>query len=284
MQNNTSSTIKLGLSPCPNDTYIFHALLHGLVKPDYSHAINFEPCLLDVEQLNKKALAGDLEISKISLGAIPFIMENYAILSAGAALGRGCGPLVVACKPLSAQEMRTATVAIPGGMTTASLLIDLHGGFGGPRREMLFSEIMDAVESGQVDAGVIIHEGRFTYQRHNLHKLLDLGEWWEGNFDLPLPLGAIVARRDLKPALVKAVETSIAKSLEYARANPEASAGFIRKNAQELDETVTAAHINTFVTDYSLDLGDAGREAILKLIESASKVRGNKMAQNLFLY
>lgn len=263
--------VEIGISPCPNDTYIFHALLHGLVRPDYPRTIKLACRLADVEKLNGWAMAGELPLTKLSVGVLPFALDKYAVLASGAALGWGCGPLVVA---LDANvDMKTARVALPGRHTTASLLLDLHGGFAGPRREMLFSDIMPAVAAGQADVGVIIHEGRFTYGRHGLVKLLDLGQWWEDAYGLPLPLGAIAVRRDVEPGLAVAMEEAIAGSLEHARARPEDSAAFIRANAQELDEDVTAAHIAAFVTDYSLDLGRQGREAIAWLVNAARKGR-----------
>ena len=173
---------------------------------------------------------------------------------------------------------------MPGLLTTANLLLTLHGGFQGPRREMLFSEVMPAVARGDADLGVIIHEGRFTYQRMGLTRILDLGEWWEGAFHVPLPLGAIAVRRDVPPATAKAVQTAIAGSLRYARAHPEASRDFIRSHAQELDDAVTRAHIETFVTDYSLDLGEAGRKAIELLVGRAAALEGRRIPdEGLFL-
>ena len=177
----------LGLSPCPNDTYIFHALLHHLV-PSPAH---FTPHMADVEELNALARQKKLPVTKLSLGVVPYIMDDYAIMASGAALGWGCGPLVVAREDLPEEKWKTARVAVPGLMTTANLLLTLHGGFQGPREEMLFSDVMDAVLTGEADMGVIIHEGRFTYADRGLVKLLDLGQWWEATYHAPLPLGAI---------------------------------------------------------------------------------------------
>lgn len=271
--------LTLGLSPCPNDTYIFHALLHGLV----SSPVPLHPHLADVEELNGMACRKALDVTKISLGAVVNFVEDYALLSSGAALGWGCGPLLVARNPLPEAAWRTASVAIPGRMTTANLLLDVHGGFHGPREEMLFSDVMGAVASGRTDMGLIIHEGRFTYGAAGLVRLLDLGQWWEGRFALPLPLGAIVARRDLPVGLARDVQTAIAASLDHARAHPHASADFIRQHAQELSADVTRAHIETFVTDYSRDLGDAGRAAIRLLLEHAAALHGKSLPKELFV-
>lgn len=245
--------------------------------------MELDPLMADVERLNAHALAGDLEVTKVSLGVAPHIAENYVLLSSGSALGWGCGPLVVARRGLTTAELAMARVAIPGKMTTANLLLDLHGGFKGPRVEMLFSEIMPAVAQGEFDLGVLIHEGRFTYETMNLVKILDLGQWWEEKFHLPLPLGAIAAHRDLPAAIILSMQRAIAASLNHARANPDDSAAFIRQHAQELDEGVTRAHIDTFVTDYSLDLGETGRKAIETLTRAALVRQGGNLDRNLFV-
>ncbi|MDE7240354.1 1,4-dihydroxy-6-naphthoate synthase [Desulfovibrio sp.] len=280
-------TLSLGLSPCPNDTFIFHALLEGRVRvpapAPWSGHIRFVPHFADVEELNGMAVAGRLDVTKLSLGAVARIMDAYALFSSGAALGWGCGPLVVAAKPLTPEQLKSASVAVPGLMTTANLLLDLHGGFRGPRRELLFSDIMDAVARGEDEAGVIIHEGRFTFGDHGLIKIVDLGEWWESAFHLPLPLGAIAGRRGLPLAVALAVQGGIAESLRHAWAHPEDSRDFIRAHAQELDDAVTKAHIETFVTAFSEDLGPAGREAIATLVErSAARLGVALPAAGLF--
>ena len=223
-------------------------------------------------------------MTKLSLGVVPYIMDDYAIMASGAALGWGCGPLVVAREDLPEEKWKTARVAVPGLMTTANLLLTLHGGFQGPREEMLFSDVMDAVLTGEADMGVIIHEGRFTYADRGLVKLLDLGQWWEATYHAPLPLGAIAVRRDVPVELARAIEAAITASVDYANANPRASAEFIREHAQELAESVTSAHIKTFVTEYSRDLGDTGRQAIARLVETAAKMQGLRLPEaGLFL-
>lgn len=273
-------SLSLGLSPCPNDTYIFHALLHGLTPAPAA----IRPHLADVEQLNALARQKKLDVTKISLGAAAQIMGDYALLSSGAALGWGCGPLVVAREALPPEAWCAARVAVPGLLTTANLLLTLHGGFQGPRREMLFSEIMPALARGDADLGVIIHEGRFTFERMGLVKLLDLGQWWEGAFHLPLPLGAIAVRRDLPMQTARAMQAAIADSLAHARAHPGDSKDFVRSHAQEMEESVTRAHIETFVTDFSLDLGEAGRTAIEALVGRAAALLGRKLPrEGLFL-
>ncbi|MDR3320691.1 MAG: 1,4-dihydroxy-6-naphthoate synthase [Desulfovibrio sp.] len=275
-----SQNLSLGLSPCPNDTYIFYALLHGLVPVPF----RLKPHLADVEKLNSLAMHGVFDVTKLSLGVVPNIMQSYALLSSGSALGWGVGPLIVASEPLSASAWRKARVAVPGIMTTANLLLDLHGGFQGERKEMLFSDVMPAVRCGAADLGVIIHEGRFTYQSLGLIKILDLGEWWEGAFHVPLPLGAIAVRRDIPKQAALAVQKAIAESLACANSHPEACRKFVRGYAQEIEEEVIQSHIRTFVTDFSCDLGQAGRAAIEELVGRAATLRGMEMpAAGLFL-
>lgn len=279
----TANTINLGLSPCPNDTFIFHAWLKGIVELEYPIAIKTTPHLADVQELNQLALTKKLEVTKISVGALPYIHDHYQILSSGAALGWKCGPLIVGRKNMSLSELENATIAIPGSMTTANLLLDLNGKFKGKRKEMIFSEIMPAIRRGDADLGVIIHEGRFTYPEYNLQKVLDLGEWWEESFHIPLPLGVIVIRRDLPHDLAKSIEKTISKSLDYAWENPHVSANFIKQNAQELSESVTQAHIKTFVTDFSRDLGPVGRDAIQTLIKAAMAKQDKRIDKSLFV-
>ncbi|MDR1660201.1 MAG: 1,4-dihydroxy-6-naphthoate synthase [Desulfovibrio sp.] len=265
-----AAVLSLGLSPCPNDTHIFHALLHGLVEFPF----NVKPHMADVEELNALARSGALDVTKLSLGVVPHVMREYALLSSGAALGWGVGPVIVARKPLPEEAWRRARVAVPGLMTTANLLLDLHGGFQGERREMLFSDVMPAVRRGGADMGVVIHEGRFTYERQELVKILDLGEWWESVFHVPLPLGAIAVRRDIPEQTALAVQKAIAESLVYADEHPGASWEFVRVHAREMEERVIRDHIRTFVTGFSHDLGRAGRAAIEYLAGRAAGLRG----------
>ncbi|MEG2172711.1 MAG: 1,4-dihydroxy-6-naphthoate synthase [Desulfovibrionaceae bacterium] len=262
-----TQTLTLGISPCPNDTYIFHALVKKLVPVP----CNFTVHMADVEELNALAVAGTLDISKISTGVVPHIAHSYALLAAGGALGWGCGPLVVARQAMSAEKLQQARIAIPGRMTTANLLLDLHGGFRGERVEMLFDAVMPAVIRGDVDCGLIIHEGRFTYADYGLVRVFDTGAWWEHSFAVPLPLGVIVARRDVDKNVALAVQRSIRDSVLYARAHPEACADYVREHAQEMDPAVTSQHIATFVTEYSVDLGVQGCAAVEKLVRHGAR-------------
>ncbi len=258
-------TLTLGISPCPNDTFIFHALLHGLV--DFPYKIKY--IMADVEELNARACAGELHATKLSVGVLPTALSHYAVLRSGGALGFGCGPLLVAREPLSPEAQQYASIAIPGRMTTAALLLNLHGRFQGSRQEMIFDKVMEHVLTKRCDMGLIIHEGRFTYEAHGLHKIVDLGQWWEEAFHAPLPLGVITVRRDVDKNVGLALEKAITQSILYARAHPEVSADFIGAHAQEMSPEVTAAHIATFVNDYSLDLGELGQKAVEMLVHKA---------------
>jgi len=272
-------TLSLGISPCPNDTFIFHALLSGLV----SSPEHLQPRLQDVEALNALALTGTLDVTKLSIGVLPFVLDEYVILRTGAALGFGVGPLLVAREPLSVADCRDLPVAIPGRFTTANLLLELHGAFQGTRKEMVFDQVMAAVAAGEYPCGLIIHEGRFTYQEKGLRKVLDLGEWWERSYETPLPLGVIVARRSLGRERIAALEAAICRSLRCARRQPESCWDFVRQYAQEMNEDVISRHIATFVTEFSLELGPAGEAAVSMLTRKAAALAGKAVLPELFL-
>ncbi|HGY09495.1 MAG TPA: 1,4-dihydroxy-6-naphthoate synthase [Oceanithermus profundus] len=255
--------MKLGYSLCPNDTFIFYALVHGKV-PVPGPLVEV---LEDVETLNRWAFEGRLELTKISYAAYGHLREGYVALRAGGALGRGVGPLVVARGPV---ELAGARIAHPGRYTTAFLLLSLLLGEGAFEPvELRYDRIMPAVAAGEVDAGLIIHESRFTYPDHGLVKLLDLGVWWEEETGLPLPLGAILARRDLGDAVIQGVNEAVRASLTYAYAHPEEPRDYIRRYADELSDEVTDAHIRTYVNDFSLDVGEEGEAAVRELFARA---------------
>jgi len=260
--------LTLGFSPCPNDTFMFYPLVHGLVD---TSGLSYRERLEDVETLNQLALKGELDVSKVSYHAFGHIRNEYALLRSGSALGRGCGPLLVAADNISPADLRGKTIAVPGQYTTALLLLRLFD----PTLEnfllMPFNEIMDAVLRGDVDAGLIIHESRFTYQGYGLHKLLDLGEWWEVETGLPIPLGGIVAKRSLGVEKIAAIEKALRDGVAYARSNPTEAAHYIREHAQEMGEDVCRAHIGLYVNEFSADLGDEGVRAIECLMERAEK-------------
>ena len=268
-------TLSLAYSPCPNDTYIFAAWTRGML----SGAPAVEVVLDDVEALNEAALAGKFELTKVSYGAIPYLLDRYRILRAGGALGRGCGPLVIAkpgadgMVPALADFKPHARIAIPGPMTTAFLLLRLALQRPIDVVPMRFDRIVEAVANGDVDAGLIIHESRFTYQHAGLARVADLGEWWETETGNPIPLGAILVRRDVPLAEARALDDTIRESLAFARRDEAAVAPYVREHAFEMDEAVMRAHIGLYVNDYSADLGDDGIAAIEQLFELAAAAR-----------
>lgn len=259
-------TLSLGYSPCPNDTFIFHALVKGIIGVP---GVAFEERLEDVETLNRLAGEGALDVSKVSYGAIPHLVRDYVLLRSGGALGRGCGPLVVAREPFSRAALAEKRIAIPGRNTTANLLLRLYAPGAAPGIEMVYSEIMPAVERGEVDAGLIIHESRFTYPQHGLAKVVDLGEWWESTTGLPIPLGGILARRDLGGSAIRAIDDALRRSVEHAYAHPDDSRDYIRAHAQEMDDAVTQQHIDLYVNQFTIELGDEGERAIHELFARA---------------
>ncbi len=260
----------LGISPCPNDTFIFGALAQEWIALPHNYSVH----LADVETLNTHAAKAEFDIIKLSVAAVPQVLEQYILLRCGGALGKGCGPMLVARRQVPLTTLRQATIAVPGHMTTANLLLSLHGMHSGPRPEMPFDAIMPAIAAGQADAGVVIHEGRFTYQTHGLTKLLDLGTWWEETTNMPLPLGCIAVKRSLGMPTALQIEKAIRNSLAYAQHNPTAMRAFIRKHAQELGEAVIDRHIKTFVNDYSMNLGPQGMRAIETLTTRSAAAQG----------
>jgi 1,4-dihydroxy-6-naphthoate synthase len=255
--------LTLGFSPCPNDTFIFDALVNGAVD---TGDLRLEPVLEDVQTLNEWALAGRLDVSKISYGVLPRVADRYALLEAGGALGVGVGPLLVARPGLDRFDPATMTVAIPGRDTTAHLLFSLAFPTAARKEFLVFSGIEAAVLAGRVDAGVIIHESRFTYAAKGLVKLLDLGEHWERETRSPIPLGGIVARRTLGPAVRAEVDRLIRRSLEVANGRRDRLSAYVRRHAQEMDEAVMRQHVDLYVNDYSLGLGEAGHRAVETLL------------------
>lgn len=283
-----TQTLTLAYSPCPNDTYIFTPWVEGHVRgaPPVVERLD------DIETLNRAAMAGEVDIAKVSFHAYGHLRERYVLLRSGGALGRGCGPLVVAREPFSRAELSRRTLAIPGRLTTAALLVRLFA----PDiqedniRVMPFHEILAAVRDGHVDAGLIIHESRFTYPRYGLTQVADLGEWWEQETSgakhssgaalragaergpaagHPIPLGGIAMRRDLGEALIRRTERALAESVQFAHAHPDTVWPTVRRHAQEMEDDVMRQHIALYVNDFTRDYGPAGQAAIEHLLSTA---------------
>jgi len=254
--------ISLGFSPCPNDTFIFNGLVSGAVAlPDHS----VEVVLHDVETLNRMAFDERLDVSKLSFYAWLKARENYRLLSSGGALGYGCGPLVVSRKALTHKDLAACRIVLPGEWTTAHLLFQLWAPEAKQRRFITYDRIFEALNSGEADCGVIIHESRFTYESAGFQAVVDLGAWWESLTGLPIPLGCIAAHRRVPDTLTDQLERAIRLSISEARRNPASALPYIREHAQEMTGAVLSAHIDTFVNDFSLDLGETGRRAVQEL-------------------
>lgn len=269
MPNPSDKPLSLAYSPCPNDTFIFAAWTNGLLED----APPVRAVLEDVENLNNSALSGDYEFTKVSYGAIPLLTNRYRILRSGGALGRGCGPLLIA-RPgegRSLEDLADKIVAIPGELTTAFMLLRLAM----PRRPqtlmMRFDKVVTAVKEGVADAGLIIHETRFTYQEHGLVQVADLGEWWEKETQLPIPLGAILIRKDLDDAMAARANEAIRESLQYSRTREREVLPYIREHATEMNDDVMRKHIATYVNAFTDDLGDEGIAAVAELFRRAKE-------------
>ncbi len=257
--------LRIGYSPCPNDTFIFAHL--GKVVP----GIEFEPVLADVETLNQWAMEGRLEVTKLSIGALGMVRSSYGLLHSGCALGRGCGPIVVSCPGRSSLELLNGLVASPGRWTTAALLLGLY--LGQPPRfmHMEFSRVMDSVLKGEADFGLVIHEGRFTFQERGLEMIVDLGQWWEERTSMPIALGAMAIRRDLGEGLAQEVDKAIRDSLARSTRGEKGTMEYVLANAQELCLEVVEKHIQLYVTDFTWELGQEGSNAVAALLAMAEE-------------
>jgi 1,4-dihydroxy-6-naphthoate synthase len=262
----------LAYSPCPNDTYIFAALTNGLLDD----APDVRVHLADIEELNNSAARSQFELTKVSYGAIPFLMDRYRILPSGGAVGRRCGPLLVArpaeSPPLFADFARRR-IAIPGERTTAFMLLQLALGARPKTVQLRFDRIIAAVAGGEVDAGLIIHESRFTYRDAGLIAIANLGEWWENMTLLPIPLGAVVARNDVDEEQARRINAAIRRSLAFARANEVIVMPYVRQHAAEMSDDVMRAHIELYVNEFTDDLGETGRDAVRALFARAHAAR-----------
>jgi 1,4-dihydroxy-6-naphthoate synthase len=258
--------LSLGFSPCPNDTFIFDAMVHGRIDTE---GLEFDYFLTDVEELNRKALSSDVDITKISYHAYAYVSQNYLILDAGSALGHRNGPLLISKRKLEISDLPGLKIAIPGKYTTANLLFSIAWPEIVNKKEYIFSKIEDAILEDEVDAGLIIHENRFTYYKRGLQKLADMGEYWESLTGLPVPLGAIVINRNIPDDIALKVNRVVRRSLEYAYKDSFASYDFVFGNAREMDSTIMNNHIKLFVNEFTLNLGSKGREAIVELFRYA---------------
>ena len=256
--------MNIGFSPCPNDTFIFDALVNN--KLENSELLDV--FMADVDELNRKALRADLDITKLSFGVLAEASNLYQVLDAGSALGFGCGPLLISKNPImpDASQINHLKIGIPGETTTANLLLSMAFPEAKNKVVMLFSEIEEAVLSGKIDAGLIIHENRFTYHERGLNKIIDLGEYWEKRTGLPIPLGCIVVKRTLPENQKKAIGKSIRNSVEFAFANREGTMHYVAEHAQEMSQDVMKQHIALYVNEYSVSLGEKGRAAIERLM------------------
>ncbi|MFM8450818.1 MAG: 1,4-dihydroxy-6-naphthoate synthase [Haliscomenobacter sp.] len=258
--------LTLGFSPCPNDTFIFDALVHQKVDTE---GLEFDVRLADVEELNQGAFAGTLDITKLSYHALGYALDKYVLLDSGSALGNNCGPLLIAREQVPRDQIPGLHIAIPGKYTTANFLLGLAFPEATHKTPLLFSDIEDALLQGRVDAGLIIHENRFTYESKGLVKLIDLGEYWETQTQMPIPLGGIVVRRDLNPDIQHKVSRVLRRSVDFALDNPRQTLSYVRCHAQEMDESVMFQHIGLYVNDYSRSLGQRGKAAVQLLFDKA---------------
>lgn len=275
---NNGKKFTLGFSPCPNDTFIFDALVNGKID---THGYSFDVHLEDVQTLNEWAIKCELDISKISYGVLPLIAHQYSVLQSGGALGRGVGPLLITKNSeTDLKNVNEWTIAIPGYHTTAHMLFSLVFPDAKNKKFLVFNEIEDAVLEGRADAGVIIHENRFTYREKGLHKLIDLGEYWEKQTHAPIPLGGIVAHHRIGRETALEIDGLIKKSVEYAFAEYPHLTEYVKEHAQEMSEQVMLKHIDLYVNDFSLFLGEDGKKAVMTLCDVYGKLNSDFVLKN----
>lgn len=276
-----SNKLTIGFSPCPNDTFIFDALVHHKIDTE---GLDFDVYLGDVEDLNNKAFKDELDITKISYHAYGYLTDNYVLLDSGSALGKGCGPLLIKQSNNKELNLENASIAIPGKYTTANFLLSIAHPEAKNKQETLFSEIENNVINNTVDAGLIIHENRFTYQDKGLEKIIDLGEYWEKTTGHLIPLGGIIIKRDLSKKTIEKVNRVLRKSIEFAFKNPSEPLKYMQCNAQEMSEKIMMQHVELYVNKYSIDLGKEGRDAIIQMFNLAQeKEIIPKITQPLFI-
>lgn len=271
--------ISLGFSPCPNDTFMFHALLHGLVE----HNFEFDVYLEDVETLNQWAAEGKLDITKLSYAAYPKCADDYQLLSSGSALGDGVGPLLICLPSFDLNKIEDAKIVIPGLNTTANFLFSRYYPKSKNKSVKIFSDIEASVLNGDVDAGVIIHENRFTYAERGLHKIADLGELWQQEMHVPIPLGGIAVRRNFSNEIKFDFNDALKRSIEFAFAHPDAGKDYVKAHSQEMSDDVIQKHIQLYVNNYSIGLREKGKQAIEKMFSSEVFSSNNKSVNDIFI-
>lgn len=263
--------LTIGFSTCPNDTFIFDALIHKKIDTE---GLDFELLLADVEELNKAAFSNEIDITKLSYHAYAYVADNYKLLNSGSALGNNNGPLLISKHKIYPDEVSDLNIAIPGKYTTANLLLTIAYPKVRNKKEYIFSDIEEVVLSGEMDAGLIIHENRFTYEKKGLKKVIDLGEFWEDKTKMPIPLGGIVVNRKLPKEIQQKIDKLVRKSLEYAYENPASSLDFMKQYAQEMNEDIMKKHVDLYVNNFSIDLGEKGKAAIETLYKEAEIIEG----------
>jgi len=261
--------LSLGFSPCPNDTFIFDAMVHNKIDTE---GLEFDVILGDVEELNTKAFNNQLNITKLSYHAYAYLTKHYVLLDAGSALGNNCGPLLIGKEKTPFEEVNNTSIAIPGKYTTANFLLSLAFPNAKNKKETLFSDIENDVIRNRADLGLIIHENRFTYHERGLKKIIDLGEYWENKTKLPIPLGGIVVQRSLPLEIQQKVNRVMRRSVEYALANPEQTLDYVKPHAQEMETSVMMKHIGLYVNDYTVDLGEKGKAAVKHLFDTGKEL------------
>lgn len=261
-------TLTLAISPCPNDTFIFDAMLHHKIDTE---GFDFKLVFADVEELNQAAFRQQYDITKLSYHAYAYASDHYVLMRSGSALGNHFGPLLISKQILTDEQVNAGKMAVPGKYTTANLLFSLKYPQATQKDFILFSDIENKVLDGSYDAGVIIHENRFTYEQKGLKKIVDLGEYWEDTYEVPIPLGGIAIKRNFEPDIQKAIERIMRRSIEYAFEHPDSSEGFVGEHSQEMSAEVCKQHIHLYVNDYSLELGFKGEYAVNTLYKIAQE-------------
>lgn len=261
--------LTLGFSPCPNDTFVFDAMVHGRIDTE---GLEFDYFLADIEELNKVAFEGQVDITKMSCHAYAYVADNYLILDSGSALGRKNGPLLISKRNIRQEDLNDVLIAIPGKYTTANLLLSMAWPGAVNKKEYIFSDIEEALVNGEVDAGLIIHETRFTYHKKGLKKIADMGEYWEKLTRLPIPLGTVVINRSVPEDIALKVNRILKNSLDHAYRDSIAAFDFVVNNAKEMDRNAMNSHIKLYVNEFTSELGSTGRSAIEKLFSVAQGV------------